>query len=108
MEEVDDMKLTSCSFQILTQVGYGIPKGSWDFEVEFVGTIDGDDLEGVYYPDTIFNGTIKDGKDFKGEKKEVGRMRITDVKVTVWEWKDILNSLRFELRARVQNQLRWA
>ena len=71
MEEVDDMKLTSCSFQNPElKFGYGIPKGSWDFEVEFVGTIDGDDLEGVYYPDTIFNGTIKGKRISKGEKKE--------------------------------------
>ena len=60
MEEVDDMKLTSCSFQNPElKFGYGIPKGSWDFEVDFVGTIDGDEIEGVYYPDTIFNGTVK-------------------------------------------------
>ena len=51
MEEVDDMKLTSCSFQNPElKFGYGIPKGSWDFEVDFVGTIDGDEIEGVYYP----------------------------------------------------------
>lgn len=59
MEEVDDMKLTSCSFQNPElRFGYGIPKGSWDYEVEFVGTINGDELEGVYYPDTVFNGRV--------------------------------------------------
>ncbi len=71
MEEVDDMKLTSCSFQNPElKFGYGIPKGSWDFEVDFVGTIDGDELEGVYYPDTIFNGTVKGRRVSQGDKKE--------------------------------------
>ena len=29
---------------------YSIEKGSWDYELDFEGTINGDKLEGVYYP----------------------------------------------------------
>jgi hypothetical protein len=29
---------------------FGIDKGGWDFAVDFSGTVDGDNLEGFYYP----------------------------------------------------------
>ena len=50
-DEFGPYDMTSSTFQNPElQFSFSIDKGGWDFEVDFEGTINGDTLEGVYYP----------------------------------------------------------
>ena len=51
LADIEGSNLTGSSFQNpQLKFSYGIPKGGWDYEVDFEGTINGDELEGAYYP----------------------------------------------------------
>ena len=110
-------RLTSAAvpWSMALKFSFAIDKGDWDFTVDFEGRLDGDQIEGSYYPGVVpvtgaacpmpnqthgYRGEARERQNWRcdanhaqSHELQIGHkgafMKITDVKVTVWEWKDI-------------------